>query len=168
MVGQNVLPPFIVQRVSSIRFSPHRGSFSRHALEHQHFVSQNSHVNENYVSSEIDAWLPAFSLPTGDLTGLQVSVAKFHDEDTCRFFFPERTVEFHQQVVDALIPILWSKGGEVITLSPTIEDYMQWSDLNGFEDTPEARTHFGTCVPPVPQPDLEPLGDDTFPVHGVE
>lgn len=111
-------------------------------------------MNED-VAEALAAWWPALGLPAPppagvkDLRGQGIPVHKFIDEETCRFFFPRRTLSFQQRMVKMLTVSLRKRGARIISINPSIEDYARWCDLCRCEDTPERRFHYAS------QPQIE-------------
>jgi len=109
-------------------------------------------VNED-VAEAVAAWLPEFGLPASppagvkDLKGTAVRVSKFIDEETCRFFFPRRTLSFQQRMVKALTGALRKRGAKIDSVRLTVEDYARWLDLSHEADSPALRFQFGTRPP---------------------
>lgn len=105
------------------------------------------------LASAIAAWMPALELPAPpaepakDLRDRTVPLPRFRDEDTCRFFFPRRTLLFHQRMTKAIAGQLRKRGAVVVMVDLTSEDFARWCDANGKADTPELRFQFATRPP---------------------
>ena len=105
------------------------------------------------VDQAIVGWLPKFGLPRPspsdpkDLRGQSIRVGKFDDEDTVRFFFPRRTLTFHQRMVKKLVGTLRKRGAKIESVHLTIDDYTSWIAVTGERDTPQFRYQFATTPP---------------------
>jgi hypothetical protein len=104
------------------------------------------------IDSAVAAWLPAFGLPpeqpgVKDLRGRVIALAKFTDDETCRFFFPRRTVLFQQRMVRAIGRIFMRRGAKLSSVQLISEDYARWCDAHKKTDTPELRFHYATRPP---------------------
>jgi hypothetical protein len=108
-------------------------------------------VNEDVVEAA-GHWLAAFELPGAregvkDLAGRTVVVSSLTDEETVRFFFPRRSLLFHQGVVKKLTGALRKRGAKIERRPITPEDFVRWRSVGGHSDTPEQRFRFAS-VPP--------------------
>lgn len=110
-------------------------------------------VNKEDVNEAVAAWLPAVGLPPApaagvkDLKGRAIRVAKFTDDETARFFFPRRSLEFQQRMVRVLTVHLRKRGAKIESVRPTVEDYARWQDAGGQPDSAELRYRFATELP---------------------
>jgi hypothetical protein len=84
-----------------------------------------------------------------DMKGQEITVAKFLDDETVRFFFPRRTLSFQQRMVKSLTRELRRRGAKLISISLTVEGYARWQATQESPDTPELRFAFASR-PPVP------------------
>lgn len=109
-------------------------------------------MNED-VAAAVAAWLPTWGLPASppagvkDLRGQGIHVAKFIDDETCRFFFPRRTVGFQQRMTGVITRGLRKRGAKIISVRLTIEDYARWQQAQDEADSPELRFRFATRPP---------------------
>lgn len=104
------------------------------------------------IDSAVAAWLPAFGFApeqTGvkDLRGRVIALAKFTDDETCRFFFPRRTVLFQQRMVRAIGRIFMRRGAKLSSVQLISEDYARWIERERKADTPELRFQYATRAP---------------------
>lgn len=105
------------------------------------------------VAGAIESWMPALGLPpepaagAKDLRDQSVPLARFRDEETCRFFFPRRSLLFHQRMTKAIAGRLRKRGAKVINVDLTAEGYARWSERDHSPDTPELRFQFATRPP---------------------
>lgn len=109
-------------------------------------------MNED-VAGAIESWLPSLGLPpepaagVKDLRDRSVSLPRFRDEDTCRFFFPRRTLLFHQRMTKAIAGRLRKRGAKIINVDLTAEIYARWLEGERKSDAPELRFQFATRPP---------------------
>lgn len=106
------------------------------------------------IAEALEKWLAAFGLPpepaTGekDLKGQTVRVSSFPDEEALQFFFPKRTVPFHQTLVKKLTGRLRKRGATIERVPLTAEDFARWLDLRpGLVDSFSRRYEFATRPP---------------------
>lgn len=105
------------------------------------------------VAAAVAEWLPAWGLPSApaagvkDLKGQGIRVAKFTDPETCRFFFPRRTIPFQQRMTRTITTMLSRRGAKIISVPLTIEDYARWQQGQDTPDTPGLRYRFATRPP---------------------
>jgi hypothetical protein len=109
-------------------------------------------MNEN-LEAAVAAWLREFDLPDGtpgikDLAGRTVRLARFREEETCRFFFPLRTLLWHQRMAKAVAGgILRKRGAKVVMVDLTPEDFARWLEREHKTDTAGLRFQFATRPP---------------------
>lgn len=111
-------------------------------------------VIEN-AEAAAEKWLAEFGLPAPDpahpkdLRGRLVKVCGFgNDEESLRFFFPRRKIEFHQNVVKKVVRMLKKRGAEIRRPPVTPEDYARWLELQEDKtDTPSRRYDYATRFP---------------------
>lgn len=105
------------------------------------------------VAGAIESWLPALGLPpepaagVKDLRDQSVPLARFRDEETCRFFFPRRSLLFHQRMSKAIAGRLRKRGAKVVNVDLSPEGYARWCEAQGKPDAPELRFQYATCPP---------------------
>jgi len=105
------------------------------------------------VDGAVAAWLPAWGLPPAPAAGVKdlrdqgIRVAKFTDDETCRFFFPRRTVSFQQRMTRTVTMMLRKRGAKIISVPLTVEDYARWQQAQDAPDSPELRFRFATRPP---------------------
>lgn len=115
-------------------------------------LGKSAAVNEA-VASAVAAWLPAWELPPApapgikDLKGESIRVAKFVDEETCRFFFPRRKLLFQQRMTKVVTLGLRKRGARIVSVRLSVEDYARWQQQQTAADSPELRFRFATRPP---------------------
>lgn len=109
-------------------------------------------MNED-VEAAIKEWLPAFGPPVApavgvkDLKGRGIRIAKFTDEETLRFFFPRRSLDFQQRMVKRVAKVFRERGAKILSVTLTPEIYTSWIGSRRLEDTPARRFQFATTPP---------------------
>jgi hypothetical protein len=110
-------------------------------------------VDKEAIQTALAQWLPAVGLAPApaagvkDLRGRTIRVAKFEDEEGVRFFFPRRSLVFHQNLVRALRVQLQRRGGKLESVRPSIEDYARWQDASGQPDSDQLRYRYASELP---------------------
>lgn len=110
-------------------------------------------VEKEDIAAAVLAWLPAFGLPEApaagikDLAGREIPLAKFTDEETCRFFFPRRALVFQQRMQRELGLMLRRRGAKMLSVRITSEDYARWCEREGKTDSEALRFDFATRPP---------------------
>ena len=109
-------------------------------------------MNED-LASAIASWLPSLGLPPEpdadikDIRDRFVPLPRFRDEDTCRFFFPRRTLLFHQRMTKAIAGRLRKRGARVVNVDLSPESYARWSESEAKPDAPELRFRYASNPP---------------------
>lgn len=108
-------------------------------------------VSRDEVDQALAGWESALGLPAEpadgakDLKGRTVRVAVFEFEEDIRFFFPRRSVIFHQKMLRVLTRALRRRGAKIDRVTLTPEDYKLWCERTGTVDLPEVRYRFASA-----------------------
>jgi hypothetical protein len=110
-------------------------------------------VSKDDVREALVGWQSALGLSADpgpgvkDLKGRSVRIVVFDDEESTRFYFPRRSLLFHQMMVQVLTRALRRRGAKIDRVTLTAEDYARWCDRTGTEDLPEVRYRFASAPP---------------------
>lgn len=81
------------------------------------------------------------NLPS-DLRGQMLQLVSFQSDSHCRFFYPDRTAEFHAMVTSGIARIA-RKRKALTSYSPiTPDDYREWLRSQGKTDNDAKRLEF--------------------------
>jgi len=96
--------------------------------------------NANNVALHLVEQLP---IPVPKQNGPQYQVVSFASEEDCRFFYPQRTLEWHREFNGAIQRAFQERGIDVQPITITPWDYHQWRKLtHRKQDTSEMRRKF--------------------------
>lgn len=104
------------------------------------------------VTAAADTWLAEFRLPAAvpgekDLAGQSIPIGKIRDEESCRYFFPRRTLLFQQRMTKAITVTLRKRGAKITSIPLDIETYARWLETAAQPDSPALRYQFATRPP---------------------